>query len=100
MLLPDNVDSTSTAVVQVYGNIDRLGDKVSLFASYFKGGLDDLGDAFTLDERSVAKVRFIYHLNRFLAAGVDYYWAFTPRSDGSFKATKYVSPYFGVSIQF
>ena len=49
---------------------------------------------------TLAKVRFIYHLNKFLATGVDYYWAFTPTGDGSYKATKYVMPYFGVSIAF
>ncbi len=101
LLLPDEVTDSSPAVIQLYGNVDRLADKFSLYASYFKGNLDDLGDAFSFDERSVAQVRFIYHLNRFLATGVDYYyyWEFNPEA-GRFKATQYVSPYFGLSIQF
>ena len=80
--------------------MERLADKISLHGNYIKGDLSSLSEAFTFDERSLAKVRFTYHLNSFLAAGVDYYWAFAPVEDGSYQATKYISPYFGVSIQF
>ncbi len=100
LLLPDDISDTAPAVVRLNADIDRLGDKVSIHGSYIKGNLSTLKDAFKLDERSLAKVRFIYHLNKFLAAGVDYYWAFAPTADGSFKATQYFSPYFGVSIKF
>lgn len=100
LLLPDDVSETAPAVVRVNADLERLGDKVSLHGSYVKGNLADLRDAFRLDENSLAKVRFIYHLNKFLAAGVDYYWAFAPTADGSYKATQYISPYFGVSIKF
>ncbi|WOK06753.1 hypothetical protein RT717_27160 [Imperialibacter roseus] len=100
ILLPDDVSETAPAVVRLNADVDRLGDKVSIHGSYVKGNLSTLKDAFKLDERSLAKVRFIYHLNRFLAAGVDYYWAFAPTADGSYKATQYISPYFGVSIKF
>lgn len=100
ILLPDEVTDETPATVRVHADVDRLGDKISIHGSYIKGNLTDLKNAFTFDERSLAKVRFIYHLNSFLAAGVDYYWAFTPTGDGGFEATKYVSPYFGVSIQF
>jgi hypothetical protein len=99
ILLPDDVSETAPAVVRLNADVDRLGDKVSIHGSYVKGNLSTLKDAFKLDERSLAKVRFIYHLNRFLAAGVDYYWAFAPTADGSYKATQYISPYFGVSIK-
>lgn len=100
LLLPDDISETAPAVVRVNADLERLGDKVSLHGSYVKGNLTTLSDAFKLDENSLAKVRFIYHLNKFLAAGVDYYWAFAPTADGSYKATSYVSPYFGVSIKF
>lgn len=100
LLIPDEITETSPAVVQVRADMERLADKFSLHGSYIKGNLTDLGDAFTFDERSLAKMRFIYHMNDFLAAGVDYYWAFTPVADGSYQATKYVMPYFGVSIDF
>ena len=100
LLLPDDISETAPAVVRVNADLERLGDKVSLHGSYVKGNLTTPSDAFKLDENSLAKVRFIYHLNKFLAAGVDYYWAFAPTADGSYQATSYVSPYFGVSIKF
>jgi hypothetical protein len=100
LLLPDEISATSPAVVRLNADIDRLADKFSLNASYIKGNLTNLSDAFTLDQRSIAKVRFIYHMNRFLAAGVDYFWAFTPTADGGYEATRYISPYFGLSINF
>ncbi len=100
LLIPDEISDTSPAVVQVRADLERLADKFSFHGSYIKGNLTDLGDAFKFDERSLAKMRFIYHMNSFLATGVDYYWAFTPTSDGSYEATKYVMPYVGVSIQF
>lgn len=100
LLLPDEISATSPAVVRLNADIDRLADKFSLHGSYVKGNLTDLSDAFTLDQRSIAKVRFIYHMNRFLAAGVDYFWAFTPVAGGGYEATRYISPYFGLSISF
>ena len=100
LLLPDNISEATPATVRLNADIDRLGDKVSMHASYIKGNLSTLEDAFTFDERSLAKVRFIYHMNKFLAVGMDYFWAFTPTADGGYKATQYVSPYFGLSIAF
>ncbi len=100
LMIPDNVSDTSPAVVRVHADMDRLADKFSFHGSYIKGGLGDLSDAFTLDERSLAKLRFIYHMNKFLATGVDYYYAFTQVDDGSYQVTKTVMPYFGVSIDF
>ncbi|MEM7297324.1 MAG: hypothetical protein AAF391_03560 [Bacteroidota bacterium] len=100
LLIPDDISETAPAVVQVNADMTRLANKFSVHGSYIKGNLTDLGDAFKFDERSLAKLRFIYHMNKFLATGVDYYWAFTPVGDGSYQATKYVMPYFGVSIEF
>ncbi len=105
LMIPDDLGDTingggSTALIRVFADVERLADKFSLHASYFKGGLGDLGDAFKFDERSVAKARFIYHLNRFLAVGTDYYYYWEIQSNGKFKATQYVSPYFGLAIQF
>ncbi|MEQ9405008.1 MAG: hypothetical protein RIM99_15555 [Cyclobacteriaceae bacterium] len=100
LLIPDDISETSPAVVQVRADLERLADKYSFHGSYIKGNLTDLGDAFRFDERSLAKMRFIYHMNSFLATGLDYYWLFTPVADGSYEATKYVMPYVGVSIKF
>ena len=99
LMIPDQISAETPAIVQVNADAERVADKFSLHGIYLKGNLADLRDAFKLDERSIAKVRFIYHLNKFLAAGLDYYWAFTPAGDGSYKATKYISQYFGWSIK-
>lgn len=99
LMLPDHVGETAPAVITLHANVDRLFNKYSIHANYFKGGLTDLGDAFKLDERSLLNVRFAYHLNKFLVTGVDYFYSFTPTDDG-FKTTKYVSPFIGLSIQF
>ncbi|SNS76946.1 hypothetical protein SAMN05421640_1164 [Ekhidna lutea] len=98
LMIPDDISASSPAFVELTADMERLADKFSFHGNYVKGDLDDLGDAFKLDERSLAKMRFIYHMNKFLATGVDYYWLFTPTAEGGFEATKYVMPYFGVSI--
>ncbi len=100
LMIPDEISDEAPAVVRLNADLERLGDKVSLHANYIKGNLSTLKDAFTFDENSLAKIRFIYHMNKFLALGVDYYWAFAPAEDGSYKATRYMSPYFGLSIDF
>lgn len=100
LMLPDNISEETPAVVRINADLDRLANKFSMHGSYIKGNLTTLDDAFTFDERSLAKIRFIYHLNRFLATGVDYYWAFVPDGEGGYRADKYISPYFGLSISF
>ncbi|MEQ6168888.1 hypothetical protein AAOE16_16940 [Ekhidna sp. MALMAid0563] len=98
LMIPDDISAASPAFVELSADMERLANKFSFHGSYVKGDLDDLGDAFSFDERSLAKMRFIYHMNKFLATGVDYYWLFTPTAEGGYEATKYVMPYFGVSI--
>ncbi|MEQ8879942.1 MAG: hypothetical protein RLQ12_09935, partial [Cyclobacteriaceae bacterium] len=87
LMIPDEISDEAPAVVRLNADLERLGDKVSLHANYIKGNLATLKDAFTFDENSLAKVRFIYHMNKFLAVGMDYFWAFAPADDGSYKAT-------------
>lgn len=99
LMIPDNISEETPALVTLNADVDRLFDKYSVHANYFKGGLSDLGDAFSLDERSLLKVRFVYHMNKFLMTGVDYFYTFTPTENG-YETTKYVSPFFGLSIQF
>lgn len=100
LLIPDDISANAPAVVRLNADLPRLGNKISIHGSYIKGNLADLSDAFTFDENSLAKLRFIYHLNDFLVAGMDYFWAFSRVEDGTYKATKYVAPYFGLNIQF
>lgn len=99
LMIPDEVSETAPAIVTLHAEAERLLDKYSIYANYYKGGLSDLGDAFVLDDRSLAKVRFAYHMNKFLNVGVDYYYTFVQTEDGYEPAT-YVSPFFGLSIDF
>ncbi len=99
LMIPDNISASSPALVRLHADVERLANKISLHGSYVKGNLATLKDAFKFDENSLAKVRFVYHMNKFLTAGVDYYWAFAIDENGAYKATSYVSPYFGVSIE-
>ena len=100
LMIPDDISATSPAFVRLHADLERVGDKISLHGSYVKGNLATLKDAFKLDENSLAKVRFIYHMNKYVMAGVDYYWAFALDENGAYKATSFVSPYFGVSFEF
>ena len=100
LMIPDDFSETSPAVVRVHADVERLANKFSLHGSYIKGNLNNLSDAFTLDDQSLAKVRFIYHIHKFLAAGADYYYGFSQVEDGSYQVTKTIIPYFGVSISF
>ncbi len=42
LLLPDNISAETPATVRVNADLERLADKVSMNASYIKGGLTDL----------------------------------------------------------
>ena len=99
LLIPDDISASSPGVIRLHADVERLADKFSMHASYIRSNMSTLKDAFKFDESSLAKVRFIYHMNKFLVAGVDYYWSFALDEHGAYKATSYVSPYFGVSIQ-
>lgn len=100
LLVPDEITETSPAFLRFHAQVDRLMDKFSLMGSYTKSNLTDFKDAWILDQNCLAKVRFIYHLNSFLATGIDYYWAFTTKEDGRYKADETVMPYFGLNIAF
>ena len=98
LLLPDQISDESPALVQVGLQAAQLGNKVTISGNYIKGGLTDLGDAFTLDQRSLANVLFTYQLASFLYIGADYRWTFARLEDGSIKATDYFRPFFGLSF--
>jgi hypothetical protein len=98
LLLPDQISAESPALVQVGLVAAKLGNKVTISGNYIKGGLIDLGDAFKLDQRSLANILFSYQLASFLYVGVDYRWTFARLEDGTIKATDYFRPFFGLSF--
>lgn len=100
LLIPDDMEATPAAVIRLNADLDKFMEKYSINASYIKSNLGDLGDAFKLDERSLAKVRFTYQMNKILALGVEYYYFWELIGENQYEASKFVMPYFGVNIDF
>lgn len=98
LLLPDQISAESPALVQVGLEAAKLADKLTISGNYIKGGLLDLNDAFTLDQRSLANFNIVYQLAPFFYVGTDYRWTFAKLEDGSIEATDYIRPFFGLSF--
>ena len=98
LLLPDQISAESPALVQVGLEAAKLADKLTISGNYIKGGLLNLNDAFTLDQRSLANFNIVYQLAPFFYVGTDYRWTFAKLEDGSIEATDYIRPFFGLSF--
>ncbi len=98
LMLPDNVSITAPAVLTINFDASQLIEKIVFQGQYIKGGLTTLSDAFVLDDRSLLAARLAYKLNKFLVVGLDYKWTWSKLEDGTFHATHYATPYFGLSI--
>ncbi|GHM98583.1 hypothetical protein WSM22_00730 [Cytophagales bacterium WSM2-2] len=98
LLLPDKVSAEAPALVQVGLEAFQLADKITISANYIKGNLQNLDDAFTLDQRSLLNANFVYQLTPYFYIGTDYKWTFTRLENGTIKATDYVRPFFGLSF--
>lgn len=100
LLLPDDLENSERgAIVGINLQTKEIG-KFSARGTYVKAQLDDLGDAFSLDQRSLANLLLIYKLNKFIETGIDYQWTFAEKADGSFAAINQIRPYIGVSFKF
>ena len=97
--IPDDLKKSEGALIHLGLNAPNLIPKIMISGSYHKGFLDDLGDAFKLDQRSLAQARLAYRINTYLIGGVDYKWTFAV-VDGKVKATKYITPFVGLNILF
>ncbi len=97
--IPDKLKKTNGAFIHLGMYAPELIPRVVINGAYDKGYLDDLGDAFKLDERSLAHVLVAYKLYPFLLTGVDYKWTFARKESGKVKATKYVTPFVGLQFQ-
>jgi len=98
LLMPDEITEQSPAMVQLNAELINLFDHLTLSASYIKTGLTTLSDVATLDDRSLARVRGSYQINKFLMIGADYRWTYALQENGDFKADHYFMPYFGLSF--
>lgn len=86
------------AFIHIGASAPDLIPRVVITGAYDKGYLTDLGDAFKLDQRSLAHVLVAYKLYPFLLTGVDYKWTFAKKKNGDIKATKYVTPFVGLQF--
>lgn len=101
--IPDNVkkdangDVTNGAYLHLVALAPDLIPKIYLSGTYDRSFIEDLGDAFDLDEKSVLNARIAYKLYPYLLVGTDYRWTFA-NINGKTKATKYIFPF--VALQF
>ncbi|MEO1652383.1 MAG: hypothetical protein AAFU64_02460 [Bacteroidota bacterium] len=99
--VPDQITTESPALVQLGLSLENLIPNLVISGTYVKGELDNLGDAFTLDERSLLNARIAYQVTKRLAAGINYRWTFAEVEENGmnvFKATNYIMPYFGLNF--
>jgi len=97
LLMPDDISVETPALVQVGMQATKLG-KFTISGSYVKGNLENLADAFKLDQRSLLNANIAYQLVSFLYVGMDYKWTFARLENGKVEATNYFRPYFGLSF--
>ncbi len=103
LIIPDDIDSSDPNSRKAIVGLDLETKQIGKFkarGTYVKAGLNDLGDAFSLDERSLANLIVTYKIGKFMEAGVDYQWTFAEDENGVFKSTNQVRPYVGVSLDF
>ena len=104
MSIPDKLKKTDGAVVHLGLAAPDLIPKVQIIGTYDKAQLEHLGDAFKLDQRSVAHMIFAYEAYQtgpfVFNAGVDYKWTFIERKNSpGFKAVSYVMPFAAMQMK-
>ncbi|MBL7994401.1 hypothetical protein JNM05_03430 [bacterium] len=104
MSIPDNLKKTNGAIVHLGMAAPDLIPKVTISGTYDKSNLDKLGDAFKLDQRSIAHMILAYQAYQtgpfVVQAGVDYKWTFVEnKNNDGFKAKRYVTPFVGMTLQ-
>lgn len=98
LLMPDEVNAANPAMLQLNAELINMFDHLTLSASYIKTDLVKLEDISTLDDRSLARIRGTYQINKFLMVGADYRWTYSLQESGDFKADHFFMPYFGLSF--
>ncbi|NJO92825.1 MAG: hypothetical protein HC831_30550 [Chloroflexia bacterium] len=100
LMIPDDFSEEAPAMLTLNLDASKLMEKFIITGQYVKGGLADLSDAFTLDERSLLTARFAYKMYKFLVVGMDYRWTWSIMEDGTYKVDNYATPYIGLHIPF
>jgi hypothetical protein len=96
--IPDGMGEQAPALLHIEADASELTEKFVLKGSYVKAGITDLSDALKIDDRSLARLRVAYRFYKVLEVGLDYKWTFATDKDDNWKASNYISPYFGLNI--
>jgi len=96
--IPDGIGEQAPALLQLNADASQLSKKIVLKGYYVKTGITDLKDALKIDNRSLAGLRVAYKIYSILEIGLDYKWTFTVDENQEWKASNYISPYFGLSL--
>jgi hypothetical protein len=96
--IPDGMSEQAPALLQLNADASQLIKKVVIKGYYVKTGITNLKDALKIDDRSLATLRVAYKIYNILEIGLDYKWTFVVDQNQNWKATNYMSPYFGLSI--
>ncbi|TAF67343.1 MAG: hypothetical protein EAZ55_03230 [Cytophagales bacterium] len=97
--IPDVVTAETPAFFFMNLDAKDFIPKIMVTGNYVKGGITNLEDAFTFDNRSLANLRVAYRLNKYLVVGADYRWTFAKVNENGverFQATSMVMPYVGL----
>lgn len=100
LLMPDGMDEETPGIFKLTASAPDLFGKFFAYGSYTKTGLEDLGETFGFDSRSIARARLAYKMYKFLAVGVDYKLTWSPDENGDMEHTYTVMPYVGLSVTF
>ena len=95
LMLPDEVNAGNPALLRATLDASNLTDLLLLEGEYIKGGLTDLGDALTLDSRSLLSIRAAYRVAKMFYAGVNYHWTWAANAQGKFMPSSSWEPYVG-----
>jgi len=98
LMIPDDISETAPAIMTLDLDASRIFKKFILQGQYVKGGLTNMNDAFVLDDRSLLNIRAAYRMYKYMVIGIDYKWTWSKMENGTFKATNYISPYFGFQM--
>lgn len=95
LMLPDDINAGNPALVRATLDASKLMSTILLEGEYIKGGLTNLSEAFTLDERSLLSVRAAYKIAKIFYVGANYHWTWASNAQGKFVPTSYWEPYVG-----
>ncbi len=84
---------SNSGIMHLQATVPETVPNISARATYDRTGIAGFGDAFKLDERSVARLGIGYKIGQFLALYFDYIWTFKfDETEGRFKVQKRIEP--------